>query len=89
MGADQQDVGLLNFHILGTALKIVHQPLVMAVNGDRQQLLGAGLANDVLVQLANDLAGRGDAVEELAGATASTSFLVQNRLHSSMHSPQM
>ena len=37
-----------------------HQPLVVAVDGDGQHLLGVFLADDVLVELGDDLARRGN-----------------------------
>ncbi len=37
------------------ALAAVHQPLVVAVDGDGQHLLGVLLADDVLVEVLDDL----------------------------------
>ena len=37
-----------------------HQPLVVAVDGDGQDLLGVLLADDVLIELVDDLPRRGD-----------------------------
>ena len=57
--ADQQDVRLVELDLL-VGLLAVDQPLVVVVHGDREDLLGAVLADDVLVELLLDLArGRG------------------------------
>ena len=42
------------------SLVAVHQPLVVAVDGDGQHLLGVVLADDVLVELLDDLPRRGN-----------------------------
>ena len=42
------------------SLAAVHQPLVMAVDGHGQDLLGALLADDVLVEVLDDLPRGGD-----------------------------
>src|SRR5262249_55953916 len=78
-GADEQDVALLDLDFAGP-LVAQCQALVVVVDGDRQNLLGAVLANDVLVHLLLDVAGRGDVGERgLATATAAF-FLFDDRL---------
>ena len=57
-----------------------HKPLVMAVNGDSQHSLGRFLANDVLVELRQDLARRGDSRKELLARAAAFAFLVEDTL---------
>ena len=51
-GAQQQNVGLLQFHIRTFAAQ---DALIMVVNGDRQHTLGLILTNDILVQPVLDL----------------------------------
>ena len=58
----------------------VHQPLVMAVDRHREHLLGVLLANDVLVQLGDDLPRRGDFAEQRLAGSATASFLFEDRL---------
>src|SRR5438552_1130066 len=50
------------------------------MNGDGQNPLAVLLADDVLIELRNDLAGRGDAGEERFRRAAAALFLFQNRL---------
>jgi hypothetical protein len=52
----------------------------MAVNGDGQHLLGVFLADDVFVQVRENLARRGNSVEKLLARTAAAFFLVEDRL---------
>ncbi len=64
---DEHDVALAELHLVD-AVAGVH-PLVVVVDGDRQDLLGAVLADDVLVQRVLDLAGaRERCLLRLAGA---------------------
>ena len=58
--ADEQDVRLVDFDVR-LVLGAEHQPLVVAVHGDGQHLLGVLLADDVLVELRDDFARRGNA----------------------------
>ena len=51
--ADQQDVRLVDLDV--RADRAVHQPLVVVVDGHGQDLLGVVLADDVLVELGDDL----------------------------------
>ena len=50
---DQQDVGFLQLDVAGHHLRV--DPLVMVVDRDRENLLGAFLADHVLVEHALDL----------------------------------
>ena len=56
---DQEDVRLVDLDLRLPAA--VHQPLVMVVDGDGQDLLGAVLADDVLIEVIDDLPRREDA----------------------------
>ncbi len=69
-GADQQDVRLrqLDVGILGGVV----EALVVVVHGDREDALGLGLADDVVVQHVADLAGRGHAVAATSREPSST-----------------
>ena len=51
-GAEEQDVGLLQFHVRALAAQ---DALVMVVDGDRQHTLGLVLPDDVLIQTVLDL----------------------------------
>ena len=58
-GADEQDVGLVDLHVLRTRIgRGVENALVMVVHGHGQDLLGLLLADDVLVQQRLDLLRR-------------------------------
>ena len=57
-----------------------HQPLVVVVHGDGQHLLGVLLADDVLVELRDDFARRGNLGEELLAGAAAPPFLLEDRL---------
>ena len=57
----------------------MHQPLVVAVDGDGQQLLGAVLTDDVLIQFLHQFPGRRNSAEELFVSAAAAFFLVQDR----------
>src|SRR5688500_9757471 len=52
----------------------------MIVNGDREDLFGLRLADDVLIELGDEFAGRGNAVEQRLGRSAAALLLVQNAL---------
>jgi hypothetical protein len=76
--ANQQDVRLVNFDL--GLLFGGHQSLVVAVHGDGQHPLGGFLADDVLVQLGNDLPRAGDLGKELLRRAPPLSLLVEDRL---------
>ena len=57
-----------------------HQPLVVAVHGHGQDLLGVFLADHVFVELGDDFARRGDLGEELLARAAPPPFLLEDRL---------
>ena len=61
-------------------LGAVHQPLVMAVDGHGQHLLGVLLADDVLVEVLDDLPGRGDLGEQRLAGAAAAALLFEDRL---------
>src|SRR6185295_1789671 len=70
-GADQQDVALGNFDVVlaapaGTTARL--QALVMVVDGHRERLLRALLADDVVVEDFLDLGGLGKLVARTLGA---------------------
>ena len=75
-GPDEQDVGLLDLHLgselLGLAA-LVAQAVVVVVDRDREDLLRAVLADDVLVEAARELDRGGEAL--LGGAGAMSVFL--------------
>ena len=75
---EQQDVRLIDFDV--GAFGAQRQPLVVAVNGHGQNLLGVILADDVIVQMGDDFARRGNSREELLAAAAAAAFLVEDRL---------
>ena len=77
--ADQQDVRLVELD-LAVALLAVDQPLVVVVDGDREHLLGAILADHVLIELFLDLARRGDIGEERLGDAPTPTLLIEDRL---------
>ena len=58
----------------------VHQPLVMAVDRHGQHLLGVLLADDVLVELGDDLPRRGNLAEQRLAGPAPASLLFEDRL---------
>ncbi len=57
-----------------------HQPLIMIVNGNREDLLRHRLPDDIGVEVLDDLARRGDLAEQRPGTAAAALFLVENRL---------
>ena len=65
--ADQQDVALVDLDV-AVGVLAVDQPLVVVVDGDGEDLLGAVLADDVLVELLLDLARGGDVGEQRSWA---------------------
>ena len=75
---DQQDVRLLDFDV--RAFGAEHQPLVVAVDGHGQHLLGVLLADHVLVELGDDFARRGNLGEELLAGAAAAPLLLEDRL---------
>ena len=56
----------------------MHQPLVVAVNGNGKQLFGADLTDNILVQFMNEFPRGGDTLEQLSGRTATPLLLIQN-----------
>jgi hypothetical protein len=58
----------------------VHQSLVVAVHGHGQHALGMLLADDVVVELGNEFAWRGNASEKLLARAAAPAFLFEDRL---------
>ncbi len=78
-GADQQDVRLIELDV-GIRLLAVDQPLVMVVDCDRQDLLGAFLTDHVGIELLLDLARGWDVGEERLGHASTSTFLVEDRL---------
>ena len=65
-GADQQDVALGELDIILLGLFLVAKTLVVVVHRHRQDALGVILADDVVVQIALDLGGRGQVAARLA-----------------------
>jgi len=61
-------------------LGLVIEPLVVVVDGDREDLLGVVLADDVFVELPRDLARRWNLDEQLLAGAAPPSFLIEDRL---------
>ena len=66
-GADQQDVRLGQLDVVGVVVGAELHPLVVVVDGDREDLLGLVLADDVVVQELVDLTGLGQLVEAQLG----------------------
>ncbi|CAB4869296.1 unannotated protein [freshwater metagenome] len=63
---EQQDVGLLQFHIVTTAdgaARLELDPLVVVVDGHREDLLRGDLTDYVLIKEVGDLPGRGEFLE--------------------------
>src|SRR5262249_32742810 len=56
------------------------EPFIVVMHGDRQNLLGPVLADDVLVELLLDGAGRRDVGQQRFGAAAAAFFLIDDRL---------
>ncbi len=52
----------------------------MTVDRDGQHALGMLLTDDVVIQVGDDLARRGDAAEKLLAGAAAAAFLIENRL---------
>ena len=77
--ADEQDVALIDLDV-AVALVAEAEALVVVVDGDREDLLGAVLADDVLVELVLDGARRGDVGDERLGDAAAAFLLVDDRL---------
>src|SRR5262249_16615477 len=75
---DEQDVRFLDLDI--RAFVAERQSLVVVVDRDGQDALAKLLADDVLIELRDDLARRGDAGEERLGRSAPRLPLVQDRL---------
>ena len=57
VGPDQQDVALLQLHILAAAEE---DALIVVVDGHRERHLGLVLTDDILIQDGTDVLGRGD-----------------------------
>ncbi len=62
------------------ALVAEAEPFVMIVHGHRQHLLGAVLADDVLIELVLDRARRGDIRDHALGHVSAAFFLIDDRL---------
>jgi len=75
---DQQDIRLVDLDV--GADGPVHQPLVVAVDRDGQDFLGVLLADDVLVELGDDLPGREDLAEQRLAGPTPAAFLFEDRL---------
>ena len=52
----------------------------MGIDGDRKDLLGMVLANHILIQVADDLAGGRNLGKRLFARPAAAAFLIQDRL---------
>jgi hypothetical protein len=78
-GADQQNVRFFNFDVVFDVF-VQHQPLVVVVHCDGEDLLGDRLANHVLVEVVDDLPRRRNVGEELFRGAAATALLVEDRL---------
>ena len=77
-GPDHEDVRLVDLDV--RLLAAVHEPLVMAVDGHGQDLLGAVLADHVLVEVFDDLPRREDLGEQRLAGAAAAAFLLEDRL---------
>ena len=87
--ADQQDVALIDFDV-GMAFIADAQSLVVVVDGDGEDLLGAVLADHVLIELFLDGAGRrdiGDGLLRVMPRRLRSWSMID--WQSSTHSPQM
>src|SRR5262245_5553078 len=76
--ADQQNVRLLDLNV--RPFEPQRQPLVVVVNGNGEDPLAVLLADDVLIELRDDLFRRRDAGEERLRRSATALLLLQNRL---------
>ena len=86
-GPDQQDVRLVDHHV--GDFRVVHQALVVAVDGHGQHFLGVLLADDVLIELGDHLARRGDLGESCLPVPRRRRSCSRIDWQRSMHSPQM
>src|SRR5262249_15126865 len=77
--ADEQNIALIDFDF-AMALVAQAQPLVVIVHGDGEDLLGPLLADDVLVELILDVAGRRDVREQGLGDSTAAFLLIDDRL---------
>ncbi len=78
--ADEQDVALVDLDVVVAVFVAEAEPLVVVVHRDRQHLLGAVLADDVLVELVLDRARRRNIGDEALGDAAAALLLVDDRL---------
>ena len=85
-GAEQQDVRLAELDVLGADLGV--DALVVVVDGDGEDLLGALLPDDVVVEDGLDLGRLGHRREAEALGSFSISSAMMS-LQSPMHSSQM
>jgi len=76
--SQQEDVRLVEDDL--GELALVGQAFVVVVDGHGEDLLGVVLADDVLVELAHDLARRRDLEERLAPGAAAAPLLIENGL---------
>ena len=77
-GADHEDVRLVDLDL--ARLGAVHEPLVMAMHGHGQDLLGPLLPDDVLVQVFDQFPGRGNLAEQGLAGPPAAAFLLEDRL---------
>jgi hypothetical protein len=78
-GSDEEDVALEHLDVfVGAAAgeaEVALDALIVVMNGDREDLLGLGLRDDVVVEVGLDLHGRGDALEVGVAVVAVELFL--------------
>jgi hypothetical protein len=86
-GAEQQDVRLLQLDVVVVLVALRVDALVVVVHRDRQDLLGAVLADHVLVEDLLDLAGLGMRRRSRESSFSTSSAMMS--LHRPMHSSQM
>src|SRR5690606_12748975 len=61
------------------AVPVDHQSLVVVVYGNRKDLFGTPLSNDIFVQIGHHLAGAGHLAEQFIRRASSAIFLVEDR----------
>jgi len=74
-GSDEEDVGLIDFDVVGLGFFADGEAFVVVVDGDGEGFFCVVLSDDVLVEEFLDMSGRGDGGEEGLGAGEFAFFL--------------
>src|SRR5205814_9437440 len=76
---DEQDVRLIDFHVISAVLAEA-QTFVVVVDRDREDLFGPVLTDDVTVELVLDVPRRGDVRDRRLAAALAALLVVDDRL---------